>query len=164
MTPVDALLAELIGLSDARADQRHSSTPTASRTRSATEKTGRYRVLLYGLSVLLLVGVSLTSVRMSSTARLLDEANHDLRQQREYTENVIRSMIDSLMILEPDGRCVRSVEPGDHRASRSFMPMITDPRARDISSIQCTKVDREALASALAASARRRAKRSMICR
>ncbi len=99
---VDVLVAELVALpTQQRLDDLgrayHASYSVLHR------RAGWYRLGLYALSVMLLVGVTFSMVRISTTMQLLDRAKSE-------TENIIRSLIDSLMILEPDGT-IRSVNP-----------------------------------------------------
>ncbi len=106
---VDALVTELVALPT----QAHLTTLGKAYAEAYTvieRRAGRYRFLLYALSVVLLAGVTLSTVRISSTANLLDVANRELRKQREDTDNIIRSLIDSLMILDRTGT-IRSVNP-----------------------------------------------------
>jgi len=99
---VDALVTELVALPTqaqiSDLGKAYAEAYAVLHTRAAG-----YRFLLYGLSVLLLVAVTVATVRMFATARLLDAAN-------QKTENVIRSLIDALILCDGDGT-IRSVNP-----------------------------------------------------
>jgi two-component system sensor histidine kinase/response regulator len=119
---VDAELAAILAVPTAQAlDAAHDASLATSARAAADARIAR-RVLLASC-VLLLGYVAFVVARLRRTAHRLDETNAVLAVERDFASEVVRSMADALLVVEPDSR-IRS-------ANAAACKLFASPTARD---------------------------------
>ncbi len=88
---------------------------------TAQVEAGRWLLLLACCALLIHVGVMVSSLH--GARRRLEHANAGLEHERAYTENVIRTMAEALIVVDPDGaiRTVNAAAKALLNASDEFL-------------------------------------------